>query len=77
MLHTNKHIAIYIVLGFTVQRMSMSPSKISDCFHLAKFHCILFKAAESVSFRNYCMWIFLFHKKLHMTKLFIKVELIP
>ena len=36
-----------------------------------------FKAAESVSFRNYCMWIFLFYKKLHMSKLSIKVELIP
>ena len=36
-----------------------------------------FKAAESVSFRNYCMWIFLFNKKLHMSKLSIKVELIP
>ena len=35
-----------------------------------------FKAAESVSFRNYCMWIFLFYKKLHMTKLSIKVQLI-
>ena len=35
------------------------------------------KAAESVSFRNYCMWIFLFNKKLHMSKLSIKVELIP
>ena len=35
------------------------------------------KAAESVSFRNYCMWIFLFYKKLHMSKLSIKVELIP
>ena len=38
---------------------------------------LLFKAAESVSFRNYCMWIFLFYKKLHMSKLSIKVELIP
>ena len=33
--------------------------------------------AKSVSFRNYCMWIFLFYKKLHMTKLSIKVKLIP
>ena len=50
------------------------------------YHCIgqiyiycapTFKAAESVSFRNYCMWIFLFYKKLHMSKLSIKVELIP
>ena len=37
----------------------------------------IFKAAESVSFRNYCMWIFLSHKELDMTKLSIKVELIP
>ena len=35
------------------------------------------KAATSVSFRNYCMWIFLFYKKLHMSKISIKVELIP
>ena len=35
------------------------------------------KAAEPVSFRNYCMWIFLFYKKLHMTKLSFKVKLIP
>ena len=40
-------------------------------------HYLLLKAAESVSFRNYCMWIFLFYKKLHMSKLSIKVELIP
>ena len=36
-----------------------------------------FKAAESVSFRNYCMWIFLFHKKLHMAKLSMRVKLKP
>ena len=35
------------------------------------------KAAESVSFRNYCMWIFLFYKKLHMTKLSLTVKLAP
>ena len=37
-----------------------------------------FKAAESVSFRNYCMWIFLFYKKkLDMAKLSVRVKLIP
>ena len=35
------------------------------------------KAAESVSFRKYCMWIFSFYKKLHMTKLSMRVEFIP
>ena len=44
MLHSNKHMASYIVLGFTVRRMSTSPSKVTlACFHLDKFHCILFK----------------------------------
>ena len=33
------------------------------------------KAAESVSFRNYCMWIFHFYKKLHMSKLSSKSNL--
>ena len=28
-------------------------------------------------FRNYCMWTFLFYKKLHMAKLSMKVKLIP
>ena len=36
-----------------------------------------FKAAESVSLSNYCMWIFLCYKKLHMTKLSLRVKLIP
>ena len=38
------------------------------------------KAAELESFCNFCMWIFLFYKnyfKLHMTKLSIRVKLIP
>ena len=35
------------------------------------------KAAESVSSHNYCMWIFLFDKKLHMAKLSMRVKLIP
>ena len=39
--------------------------------------CPGIEAAESVSFRNNCMWIFLFDKKLHMTKLSITVKLIP
>ena len=50
---------------------------ISVSIDLPVHTCTQVKAAESVSFRNYCMWIFLFHKKLHMTKLPIKVELIP
>ena len=37
---------------------------------------LIFKAAESVSFRNYCIWIFFFYKKLHMAKL-STVKLIP
>ena len=37
----------------------------------------LFKTAESVSLSNYCMWIFLCYKKLHMTKLSIRVKLVP
>ena len=37
----------------------------------------IFKAAEPVSFRYYRVRIFLFYKKLHMSKLSIKVELIP
>ena len=39
--------------------------------------CPRLKAAESVSSGNYCMWIFRFYKKLHMSKLSIKVEIIP
>ena len=35
------------------------------------------KAAESVSFRKYCMWILPFYKKLHITKLSMRAELIP
>ena len=35
------------------------------------------KAAESVSLSNYCMWVFLCYKKLHMTKLSLGVKLIP
>ena len=42
--HSNKHMASYIVLGFTVRRTSTSPSNVTlDCLHLNKFHCILFK----------------------------------
>ena len=44
---------------------------------MAVLNMLCIKAAESVSFCNYCMWIFLFYKKLHMSKLSIKVELIP
>ena len=35
------------------------------------------KAAESVSLSNYYVWIFLCYKKLHMTKLSIRVKLKP
>ena len=41
------------------------------------FNLGFIKAAESVSLNDYCMWIFLCHKKLHMTKLSITVKLIP
>ena len=45
----------------------------SKCAYCQYFKYIRFKAAESVSLSNYCMWIFLCHKKLHMTKLSIAV----
>ena len=41
------------------------------------YQAFAFKAAESVSLSSYCMWIFLCYKKLHMTKLFLRVKLIP
>ena len=53
---------------------SKSDKKIVILRRLEKI--LMLKAAESVSFRNYCMWIFRSHKKLDMTKLSIKVELI-
>ena len=41
------------------------------------YSTVKIKAAELVSFRKYCMWIFPFYKKLNMTKLSMRVELIP
>ena len=54
---------------FKVQKVAIS--------YRVKFCFATVKAAESVSFRKYCMWILSFYKKLHMTKLSMRVELIP
>ena len=48
-------------------RVTCSPSLAS-----LLLHSIALQAAESVSFQNYCMWIVLFYKTLHMAKLSMK-----
>ena len=45
---------------------------LQDCFNF-----MLLKQQNRLSFRNYCIWIFLFYKKLHMAKLSMRVKLIP
>ena len=63
---------------YNIKTTTLSVCLYREACNCTKDHFLpTFKAAESVSLSNYCMWIFLCYKKLHMTKLSLRVKLLP